>query len=159
MEGLGLLPVTTVFEKEKTRTRVRGHFIIGRGGGNGGIFKDLAGMELEGYEVHMGVTTGTDAAPLASIYNIVTGESVIDGACRGNIYGAYIHGIFDTGDAALALVKSLYSAKGLEYTEQTSDSGTSSFKQYKERQYDILAEALRRSINMDKLYQILEEGV
>jgi adenosylcobyric acid synthase len=163
MEGLGLLPVATVFEMEKIRTRVRGHFIVGNDGGDGGIFKSLAGMELEGYEVHMGVTTaaGTDhAAPLANIHNIVTGESAWDGACRGNVYGTYIHGIFDAGDLALALVKSLYSAKGLEYTEQAPDSSRQdSFKQYKERQYDILADALRRSINMDKLYQILEEGI
>jgi adenosylcobyric acid synthase len=172
LEGLGLLPVATVFEKEKVRTRVRGHFVLGKDGGNGGIFKGLAGMELEGYEVHMGITTaaGKDGtAPLAQIHDIVSGENTTDGACRGNVYGTYIHGIFDAGDAALALVKSLYSAKGLEYTERAGEEsgesglagqgGLASFKQYKERQYDILAEALRRSINMDKLYQILEEGV
>ena len=32
------------------------------------------------------------------------------------------------------------------------------YKAYKEQQYDILADAIRRSLDMDKVYQILEEG-
>jgi adenosylcobyric acid synthase len=57
MEGLGLLPVVTVFEKQKTRTRVEGTVVSAAG-----PLKDLSGMKVEGYEVHMGAT-----APLSPI--------------------------------------------------------------------------------------------
>ena len=49
LRGMGLLPMETVFHSEKTRTRVSGVF-----GDLSGPLKPLSGMELEGYEIHMG---------------------------------------------------------------------------------------------------------
>ena len=54
LRGMGLLPVETVFTKEKTRTRVVGTF-----GTLTGTLAGLSGMELEGYEIHMGTTRST----------------------------------------------------------------------------------------------------
>lgn len=57
MKGMGLLPMDTVFAGDKTRTRVSGTFtqVEGR-------LKELSGVELEGYEIHMGVTTVKEGA-------------------------------------------------------------------------------------------------
>jgi adenosylcobyric acid synthase len=156
MEGMGLLPVDTVFEKEKVRTRVRGRF-----GSLGGILKPLSGMELEGYEVHMGITgaagSGEAGSPLALIRDLNAGsEAVGDGAFRGNVYGAYVHGIFDGDGIAPALVKALCAAKGLDAASLQGEMG---FKAYKEKQYDILAATLRDHIDMDRIYRIMEEGI
>ena len=32
-------------------------------------------------------------------------------------------------------------------------------EEYKNRQYDLLADALRRSLDLQRIYQILEEGM
>jgi adenosylcobyric acid synthase len=154
IEGIGLLPVTTVFETEKQRTRVRGKFAK-----IGGIFAGLSGEEIEGYEVHMGITSPDDAGRsnyLAAIRDSVSGREFSDGVCRGSVYGSYIHGIFDAGNAAAVIVKALYNANGLEYDREVN---TISTNQYKENQYDALADILRDSIDMDAVYKILEAGM
>ncbi len=52
LRGLGLLPVSTTFTEQKTRTRVHGRF-----GRVDGLFSALSEKEFEGYEIHMGVTS------------------------------------------------------------------------------------------------------
>ena len=52
LRGLGLLPVSTTFTDQKTRTRVHGRF-----GRVDGLFSALSEKEFEGYEIHMGVTS------------------------------------------------------------------------------------------------------
>ena len=51
MKGLGLLPVTTTFTTEKTRTRVNGTLLHVEGN-----LKALENLKFEGYEIHMGKT-------------------------------------------------------------------------------------------------------
>jgi adenosylcobyric acid synthase len=156
MEGLALLPVTTVFTKEKIRTRVQGYFAPLEG-----ILAPLSGAAIEGYEVHMGATrliNDKDAVSLAQIQNISSGEHKLDGTFAGNIYGTYIHGIFDADP--LALIKALCSGKGAVYKIPDAYAEEDlNFKAYKDKQYDILADCLRRYINMEQVYAILEEGI
>ena len=52
---MGLLPVTTVFEQEKRRTRVSGRFAK-----VGGALAEMSGVCYEGYEIHMGQTVYCD---------------------------------------------------------------------------------------------------
>jgi adenosylcobyric acid synthase len=152
--GMGLLPAKTVFEKEKTRTRIRGRFQAGLSG----MLSGLSGVEIEGYEIHMGQTEILDGqegylAVLEEISGKPTAEAV--GMCRGNIYGSYIHGIFDQEDVAKTLVSALYQAKGLDGGEIAGLN----VHEYKERQYDLLAQGIRDNIDMAMLYQILDKGV
>jgi adenosylcobyric acid synthase len=156
MEGLGLLPVVTVFEREKIRTRVRGTVTPVTG-----LLEGISGMEIEGYEVHMGNTVSGDADSLPAFLEIIdtnTGTRKRDGCFLGGIYGTYVHGFFDAGDIALKLVKSLCASKGIEYTARDTEPEIN-FKAYKERQYDALADLLRGSVDIKKVYSILEEGL
>ena len=68
--------------------------------------------------------------------------------------GTYVHGILDGGELAQKLVSLLFARKGLDLQQVEQMD----YKVYKEQQYDILADAIRRSLDMDKVYQILEEG-
>jgi adenosylcobyric acid synthase len=152
--GMGLLPAKTVFEKEKTRTQIRGRFQSGLGG----LLKELSGVEIEGYEIHMGQTQILDGqegylAVLEEISGKPASEAV--GMCRDNIYGSYIHGIFDKEDVAKTLVSALYRAKGLDGGEIAGLN----VQAYKERQYDLLAQGIRENIDMERLYRILGEGI
>ena len=93
MRGLGLLDTSTVFQGGKTRTRIHGcireeHNLYG-----------LENRQLEGYEIHMGRTESA-AAPLAD-FTTQTGERRTDGLSSGNVWGCYVHGIFDKAGAAL----------------------------------------------------------
>lgn len=151
VKGMGLLPINTVFQGSKTRTRVTGTFQKPEG-----ILKNLAGVSLEGYEIHMGETTlKPEVRPLAVITDRVTGVTTEDGAWKENVYGSYVHGIFDKEDVIQALIHGIAEHKHLDMTQKT----TLSFAEFKETQYDLLAEELRKHLDMKKIYEILENGI
>ena len=144
MAGLGLLPTETVFFGEKTRTRVSGKFDA-----CGGDFAPMAGAPFEGYEIHMGRTTHTEGGPILS-FRTLDGAAHTDGAAAGNVWGCYIHGIFDRAECAAALVNCLRRRRGLEASAAAVD-----WKVYKEQQYDALADGVRSALDMERIYRIL----
>lgn len=145
--GMGLLPVRTVFGAEKTRTRAEGSCINIEG-----IFKDLSGMEVEGYEIHMGETSRA-LPPMAYLMESQSGSHLakMDGCQRGNVYGTYLHGFFDRENIAETVVKALLKAKGLE----TSLEKLPAYEEYKEQQYEHLAEILRQSLDLKRIYELM----
>ena len=83
------------------------------------------------------------------------GSVSLDGCWKGNVYGSYLHGIFDTKECATALASALFEAKGLD----AGNVQAVDMKAYKEEQYDKLAQAMRDNMDMDLVYRIIEEGV
>ena len=151
MRGMGLLPMETVFAGQKTRTRVSGRFARVTGDLAG-----LSGIKLEGYEIHMGQSRMEETAgDLTGVSDQVTGDCKAEGACLDNVYGSYIHGIFDREEVAKAVVLSLAEKKGLDM----SRAEAMDYRAYKELQYDKMADILRQHLDMDAIYRILEEGV
>ncbi|MGL6219736.1 MAG: cobyric acid synthase [Lacrimispora sphenoides] len=147
VRGMGLLPVRTVFGKEKTRTRVAGSCTS-----VGGIFEELSGIEVEGYEIHMGETTRS-IPPLAYVMECQSGSHLakMDGCQRGNVYGTYIHGFFDKEGIAMTIVEALAKKRGI-----TLDlDGSFNYQEYKEEQYERLAALLRDSLDMEQIYGIM----
>ena len=147
--GMGLLPIETVFTKEKTRTSVSGSF-----SGIGGLLSSLDGVKLEGYEIHMGETTlMSGARPLNSIRNMNEADSVTkaDGAWMNQIYGSYVHGIFDREEITDRIVQALGEKKGVDTGEMTGVD----YQTFKESQYEILAAGLRENLDMKRIYQIM----
>ena len=133
LAGLGLLPVSTVFRREKTRARTAGTFPAGEG-----FYAPLSGAPYEGYEIHMGVSGGLFAL-------------------SGRVLGTYLHGLFDSPPLLQALVSLLLREKGLE--GESSGPEPEDLETYKDRQYDRLAAALRASLDMEAVYRILERGL
>ena len=118
--------------------------------GGAGLFTALNGVPFHGYEIHMGETAYLeDAVPLSRLTCLDRAEK-LDGAARGNVWGSYVHGIFDSGAFAQALVNALLSAKGL-----TPDAAAVDWETYQEEQYDKLAAGVRASLDMDRIYGIL----
>lgn len=153
MRGMGLLPMRTVFTEEKTRTRVDGMF-----GKVNGILQGLSGVAFSGYEIHMGQSTGVEGTePLTSIHdtNVAGAETKTEGAAGENVYGTYVHGIFDSMDVVNAVVRALAEKKGIDMEELAQVD----YAAYKETQYDKMADILRQHLGMDAIYRILEEGV
>lgn len=152
IRGMGLLPIRTVFKERKRTTRVRGRFtqIEGRLSG-------LCGTEIEGYEIHMGETDLLDGAkPLLERADATEsgnlGAMQADGAQKGQVYGCYIHGIFDAPECARRFAEVLLKQKGYDTEHLT----VKDWKTYKEEQYDLLAEIVRQSLDMENIYRILE---
>lgn len=143
IRGMGLLPVDTVFEENKTRTRISGTFQ-----NSGGIFSGLEGIHAEGYEIHMGTTTLCEGAePLL----LLGEEQKADGAFSENVYGSYLHGLFDKEQIVKEIVTSLGKRKGIDMSKAEAFD----MEKFKETQYDILAEELRKHLDMNKIYEIL----
>ena len=164
MRGLGLLPLKTTFTGRKTRTRVQGVFAPCEGALNG-----LSGRELEGYEIHMGETRvdlrrleSGQAKALTRVRDQISGQEKADGAWAGNVYGTYVHGIFDREDVTEALIRCLAERKGISpEILQAAGEGREdrSFWEFKEQQYDRLAAGIRESLPMEQIYKILEQGI
>ena len=68
-----------------------------------------------------------------------------------NVYGSYIHGIFDKEKIVSEIVKSLAEKKGLSMEEVEGVD----LKAFKESQYDLLADTLRKHLDMKAIYQIM----
>ncbi|MGM9626536.1 MAG: cobyric acid synthase [Faecousia sp.] len=134
IQGLGLLEMDTVFRGEKVQTQTAGTFR-----GVPGMLSGLNGMPYTGYEIHMG--RSQEAAP------------PLQG--RGNVYGSYIHGIFDAPGVSEEILKAICAQKGLDF----ASLGTFDLRAYKERQYDLLADAVRGGLDMELVYRIINREV
>ncbi len=153
IRGMGLFDIDTVFEKEKLRTRVQGHFAA-----ISGVLSPLTGAPIDGYEIHMGqsVSEKGTCCPLTQITDTISGIKKADGAQQGNVFGTYVHGLFDQRETAEALILSLAEAKGLPAGEADIPED---YAKRKERQYDLLADSLRAHLDMEAVYEILEAGI
>ena len=145
VSGLGLLPVSTVLAGDKRTVQFRGRFENA-----GGILASLSGLEIEGYEIHMGVTF-----PDGCMAQCAAGFTSDDtGVCEENIYGTYIHGVFDKEGVAAAVVSALADKKGVEL----SGGDASGHREFKEKEYDRLAAILRENLDMERVYSMLREA-
>lgn len=140
MQGLGLLPVITSLEKEKTTRQSGGKVAVREG-----IFSPLYGSDVSGYEIHMG---RTDYAASARPF-LQSG----DGCCRGSVYGTYLHGLFDQGDLAWKIVHILAGQKGISVPKEAAD-----YEAYRQKQYDLLAGMIRQHMDMEAVYACLQEA-
>lgn len=132
--GMGLLDMVTVFRGDKVQTQSRGTFA-----GITGMLACLNGLAYEGYEIHMGRSRTQNPPVLGS----------------GNVFGSYIHGIFDGPGITDAILRAVCRQKGIDFGALESCDRTA----YKERQYDILADAVRQGLDMELVYRILNREV
>lgn len=134
ISGMRLLDMDTLFLGEKVQTQTEGIFE-----NIPGLLACLNGLAYQGYEIHMGRSIERRSA--------VT--------CMGNVYGSYIHGIFDAPGVAEAILGTLCRKKGLD----PARLGSFDPKAYKEAQYDKLADAVRSGLDMELVYQVLNREV
>lgn len=141
LRGMELLPVKTELKKQKKRCQVEGKI-----GTLPGIFSELSGCSYQGYEIHMGSTH-------------IDGEASVEWkvpvyGTRQNVYGSYIHGLFDQGHTAEAVIRALAKKKGLSLTEGEIQD----YRKFKKTQYDKLADAMRMYFHMEEIYGMLREA-
>ena len=147
-QGLGLLPMTTIFEGTKETHRIKGQVVA-----NTGLLKGAQGAPITGYEIHMGRTMGEGITSPFSIQDrsdiAVTSTTAVDGALgsSGTVLGTYIHGLFHNVQLRRAMLQQLARRKGV--TLPVSDQ-----ELVLDQEYDKLADWVRSSLNMDLIYQM-----
>jgi adenosylcobyric acid synthase len=150
VNGMGLLNIKTVFQAKKVTTQVEA-FVSD----NSGLIEGLEGKRLKGYEIHMGSTEYMKGCvPYLKIDKVLDSYALkVDGVRNENasVLGTYIHGIFDNMEFTSGLINNLRKKKGLE--EVTGEK--LSFKEFKEIQYNKLADILRDNLDMEKIYKIM----
>lgn len=132
--GFGLLKTTTTMEKIKVTSQVERVLPQNL---SGTIVENSDGEKVLGYEIHQGVTKDEN------------GESQFFMAGT-NVFGTYIHGIFDNEDFTINFLNNVRKLKGLEKLEKGF-----SFAKFKMDEYDKLANLLRENLNMDEIYSIV----
>lgn len=146
MEGMGLLDAETEFQAVKTRTRATGRWADAPAWLGDSL---RSGCPVSGYEIHMGLTQNLGGC--SECIRLEDGRSGGLADRGGNVWGSYLHGLFDTPGLAEALVRSLAAEKGLEAPRGIEDGAA-----YRQEQYDRLAGLLRRSLDLEAVYRILE---
>lgn len=152
--GLGILPIRTYFRKTKVTTRVKGSVLP-----RSGFFAALNGCDFGGYEIHMGRTeriaddlADCQVQSFARLYHEnEQHESVLDGFCKDNCLGTYVHGLFEEGTFGLSLLQLLFDRKGIVWKGKPSMD----YHRLKEREYDRLADLIRNNVDMDEIYRII----
>jgi adenosylcobyric acid synthase len=131
-EGLGLLDGTTRFvsyDKHTQQVRRMAHDVPP-------ILSSMG--EVEGYEIHMGVTEpGSDQEALVG-----DGRASADGL----VFGTYMHGMFQNPSAVNALLSYLYAKKKVRFVP--IDTG-------KKDPYEELAEIFEAHVDMDAILALV----
>ncbi|MBE0415521.1 MAG: cobyric acid synthase [Dehalococcoidia bacterium] len=141
--GLGLLDMVTLFEPQKTTCQVKARVACEQG-----LLEGAKGMEVIGYEIHMGQSIGDDIAPAFEVTQIADrGVSYPDGATSGNILGTYLHGLFDSTDFRHTFLAQLHQRKRLPLLPRAP-------LPTKGEQFQKLAELVRGSLNMKLVCRI-----
>lgn len=148
MEGLGILPLTTVFTGSKETHRIKGR--VNRGDG---LLAGAKGLLISGYEIHMGRTCGEGLGAAFQVDDRsdvpVDGGNSIDGVLdsSGWVMGTYIHGLFHNGGLRRAMLQALARRKGANLSLAPEDLAL-------DLEYDKLADWVRTSLRMDLVYQM-----
>ena len=159
IRGMELLPIKTVLQQEKVRCQSEGKLRQ-----VDGLFSEISGCEYSGYEIHMGQTyyvdtensddkTGQVGTELELACEEVQ-QTVLTSNENHNVYGSYVHGLFDKGNIASVIVNALSKKKGVVLL----DGSLEDYQTYKEKQYDKLADILRKHLNMEEIYGMLREA-
>ena len=132
LPGLGLLPTDTVFNAEKhlSQTNATVEAI------------PFAGAKLTGYEIHAGRTT------VAGSPFCILSDGTPEGCVQANVFGTYLHGLFDTGELTEKLTAFLCKRKGLD----PAGAQLIPMEQYRQQQFDKLADGVRAALDMNAVY-------
>jgi adenosylcobyric acid synthase len=148
LDGLGLLPLTTIFAGTKETHRIKGEVVEGSG-----LLSGAKGAPITGYEIHMGRTAGEGVGIPFHIHDRsdvpVTAGTAFDGAmdASGRVLGTYIHGLFHNRGLRRAVLQELARGKGVTLP-------LSSQELIIDQEYDKLADWVRSSLKMELIYQM-----
>lgn len=135
VDGLGLLPIETVFEPEKVLSRPEG------------CAPGFDNAPVSGYEIHHGRTRRTGGEPLFS------GNGFEEGCAVGNTLGTSWHGVLECDDFRRAYLKRIAEERGLDWRP-----GDESFAAAREAQYEALGNLIAENLDREALMKLVDGG-
>jgi adenosylcobyric acid synthase len=146
VEGLRLLPVTTTFSGAKRTARVRGRIAASRG-----VFAGAAGLEVAGYEIHVGRTQSTADPAFTIVQRSADRLHDADGAVSadGVVTGTYLHGLFADDALRGAVLRAVAERAG-----RVPDARWGSARPARAR-YDRLADLVGDAVDMPAIAKLV----
>jgi cobyric acid synthase CobQ/L-threonine-O-3-phosphate decarboxylase len=132
IEALGMLEMTTTLAEEKTLERQTAIHLPTR-------------LKVHGYEIHHGRTTSA----LRRALKMADGSEAGAVSADGRIWGSYLHGIFDDDDFRRCFIDMLRSSRNLQ------PLGKVVARYDLEPAFDRLADIVRESMDINKIYRLL----
>ncbi len=136
-EGLGLLDIKTYFKPDKITKQLEG------------IHLD-SGLSVKGYEIHMGRSTYNNQKPIFKFK-----KGYYDGTSNelGNVWGTYLHGVFNNNEFRNSLLDRIRKNKKLDRTASPAAMYDP------EKEIDRFASIVRKSLDMKAIYKILKDAI
>jgi cobyric acid synthase CobQ len=128
-KGLKLLSLNTILEKEKSLSQTQA---ICKG----------AEIKITGYEIHHG-NTDSDEKPF-----ILNNKNEVIGVKKGNIWGTYLHGIFDNNELRRHVINIVRGQKKLKPLPVVDSYNL-------DIEISKLADILRKSLDLKKIYKLM----
>lgn len=139
-DGLGFFDMVTIFLDGKMTTQYNGAFES-----TSGILEGLDGEKIHGFEIHQGVSFTDTETP-------ITHDGFLKALVKDNVFGTYIHGIFENNCVTDKILNIVREKKGVspKVLKET-------FDEYREKQFDKLEKVMRENIDIDAVYEIMEK--
>ena len=134
--GIGLLPANTIFQKEKETRQIFANSLEGS-------------LPVRGYEIHHGITQFEESCTPLFVLEEGTRPEGYSDPIR-SIYGTSIHGVFDEDEFRRWFLNRLRERKGWAPLKPNRLDHDLPFQEW--------AAVIRKHIDMDLLYQILERS-
>jgi len=147
-EGLGLLDISTTYEKRQKTTRRVSAQIADKAP----ILHRAAGKRIRAYEIHMGESKlGNDADPIFKVFPGESEDFHFDGLASrdGLVFGSYLHGLFDDTWLTNAVLEYLAERKGMEVPKVRRGVEASW-----EGSLELLAKTLRDNVDLPRIFRI-----
>ncbi len=133
--GLGLLPVETELAGAKRLVYRKGR-VLDRGGG---VWQSLADVPVEGYEIHLGRTTGPAGdTSFLDLDDGLEGSVAADAA----VAGTHVHGLLDRPEPRHALLQALAARRGFRWRPAAASVSDP---------YDAFADVVEATVQLDGL--------
>ncbi|GMQ58231.1 cobyric acid synthase [Vallitalea sediminicola] len=142
INGLGLLEIKTEMEEIKQTTQITGNIML-----EIPFAKNSCNLKVNGYEIHMGKThLMGETLPLVKLT-----DGRLDGAINSkkNVFGTYLHGIFDNDELRKKILDQIRNKKGLNCNNNID------YAKLKDMEYDKLAKLVRQHIDLEKIKDII----
>jgi adenosylcobyric acid synthase len=130
--GLGLLPLETELGGSKRLARTTGHLQAGIPG----VWSMLGTVAVDGYEIHIGRTTGQPIQPLLELTDHTDGAVSADGA----VAGTYVHGLLEAAAPRHALLGALAERRGFSFVADPTPTGNP---------FDRVADAIEANLRLE----------
>ncbi len=142
-DGLGVFDATTTLQGEKRTVLVKGKLV-----------NDFSETEIEGYEIHMGVTVhhGMQSS-FAQICEWGATHFTEEGhtSQNGRHIGTYLHGILHNNQFRTMWLNRIRAANGMPIVKESI-----SIEEIRTKAYDRLAEITREHLDINSLYRMLK---